>query len=124
MDDEVTVCSFELNTPNFFLFFFFICAELGGAVQLIGVLRLLLDPENMLATANVSFGTSVFLSVNYATAFTRQTSTGIFPEIRYCQVLVLLILHRYSEKLKKKKKKSHFIIYHKENGVKLINLKN
>ena len=28
--------------------------ELGGAMQLIGILRLLLDPENMLATANVS----------------------------------------------------------------------
>lgn len=29
--------------------------ELGGAVQLMGLLRTLLDPENMLATANVSF---------------------------------------------------------------------
>lgn len=28
--------------------------ELGGAVQLMGLLRTLLDPENMLATANVS----------------------------------------------------------------------
>jgi len=28
--------------------------ELGGAMQLMGILRLLLDPENMLATANVS----------------------------------------------------------------------
>lgn len=29
--------------------------ELGGAVQLMGLLRTLVDPENMLATANVSF---------------------------------------------------------------------
>lgn len=29
--------------------------ELGGAMQLMGILRLLLDPENMLATANVSY---------------------------------------------------------------------
>lgn len=28
--------------------------ELGGAVQLMGVLRILLDPENMLASANKS----------------------------------------------------------------------
>lgn len=28
--------------------------ELGGAVQLMGLLRTLIDPENMLATANVS----------------------------------------------------------------------
>lgn len=27
--------------------------ELGGAVQLMGLLRTLVDPENMLATANV-----------------------------------------------------------------------
>lgn len=27
--------------------------ELGGAVQLMGLLRTLIDPENMLATANV-----------------------------------------------------------------------
>lgn len=31
--------------------------ELGGAVQLMGLLRTLVDPENMLATANVSFVT-------------------------------------------------------------------
>lgn len=31
--------------------------ELGGAVQLMGLLRTLLDPENMLATANVSLHT-------------------------------------------------------------------
>lgn len=30
--------------------------ELGGAVQLMGLLRTLVDPENMLATANVSRG--------------------------------------------------------------------
>lgn len=29
--------------------------ELGGAVQLMGLLRTLVDPENMLATANVRF---------------------------------------------------------------------
>ena len=28
--------------------------ELGGAVQLMGILRVLIDPENMLATSNVS----------------------------------------------------------------------
>lgn len=28
--------------------------ELGGAVQLMGLLRTLVDPENMMATANVS----------------------------------------------------------------------
>ncbi len=32
--------------------------ELGGAVQLMGLLRTLVDPENMLATANVSFCTT------------------------------------------------------------------
>ena len=32
--------------------------ELGGAVQLMGLLRTLVDPENMLATANVSALTS------------------------------------------------------------------
>ena len=32
--------------------------ELGGAVQLMGLLRTLVDPENMLATANVSLGTT------------------------------------------------------------------
>lgn len=32
--------------------------ELGGAVQLMGLLRTLVDPENMLATANVSIFTS------------------------------------------------------------------
>lgn len=30
--------------------------ELGGAVQLMGLLRTLVDPENMLATSNVSHG--------------------------------------------------------------------
>ena len=29
--------------------------ELGGAVQLMGIMKLLIDPENMLATALVSF---------------------------------------------------------------------
>ena len=29
--------------------------ELGGAVQLMGILRLLIDPENMIATALVKF---------------------------------------------------------------------
>jgi len=29
-------------------------AELGGAVQLMGIIRLLVDPENMLGTTNVS----------------------------------------------------------------------
>lgn len=28
-------------------------AELGGAVQLMGIVKLLIDPENMMATANV-----------------------------------------------------------------------
>lgn len=32
--------------------------ELGGAVQLMGLLRTLVDPENMLATANVSVYTT------------------------------------------------------------------
>ena len=32
--------------------------ELGGAVQLMGLLRTLVDPENMLATANVSLCTA------------------------------------------------------------------
>lgn len=34
-------------------------AELGGAVQLMGIIRLLIDPENMLPTANVSIYTLV-----------------------------------------------------------------
>ncbi len=29
--------------------------ELGGAMQLMGIIRLLIDPENMLSSANVSF---------------------------------------------------------------------
>lgn len=38
--------------------------ELGGAVQLMGLLRTLVDPENMLATANVSLhGTLKNMSV-------------------------------------------------------------
>lgn len=32
--------------------------ELGGAVQLMGLLRTLIDPENMLASTNVSRGTA------------------------------------------------------------------
>lgn len=35
--------------------------ELGGAVQLMGLLRTLVDPENMLATANVSS----YLNIKY-----------------------------------------------------------
>lgn len=38
--------------------------ELGGAVQLMGLLRTLVDPENMLATANVSHG-HVFIMLVY-----------------------------------------------------------
>lgn len=35
--------------------------ELGGAVQLMGLLRTLVDPENMLATANVSlYGAPIY----------------------------------------------------------------
>lgn len=37
--------------------------ELGGAVQLMGLLRTLVDPENMLATANVSPESGTFSSV-------------------------------------------------------------
>lgn len=33
--------------------------ELGGAVQLMGLLRTLIDPENMLATTNVRTHTEV-----------------------------------------------------------------
>ena len=33
---------------------FFDFTELGGAVQLMGIMKLLIDPENMLATALVS----------------------------------------------------------------------
>ena len=29
--------------------------EMGGAVQLMGILRVLIDPDNMQVTANVSF---------------------------------------------------------------------
>lgn len=29
--------------------------ELGGAMQLMGIIRLLIDPDNMLGTANVSY---------------------------------------------------------------------
>lgn len=35
--------------------------ELGGAMQLMGIIRLLVDPENMLGTTNVSMLMIVFL---------------------------------------------------------------
>ena len=38
-------------------------SELGGAVQLMGILRVLIDPENMLATANVSICISCLTSM-------------------------------------------------------------
>lgn len=47
--------------------------ELGGAVQLMGLLRTLVDPENMLATANVSLhATPTFL---YTSVYTDEDST-------------------------------------------------
>ena len=39
--------------------------ELGGAVQLMGLLRTLVDPENMLATANVSLHATPFYTRLY-----------------------------------------------------------
>lgn len=39
--------------------------ELGGAVQLMGLLRTLVDPENMLATANVSLYTTPKTRVHF-----------------------------------------------------------
>lgn len=38
---------------NGFIDFYPYFAELGGAVQLMGIVKLLIDPENMMATANV-----------------------------------------------------------------------
>lgn len=49
--------------------------ELGGAVQLMGLLRTLVDPENMLATANVSH--------------------GVFP-LLHCECLVCFCRNQYS----------------------------
>ena len=37
----------------FFDIVLFLFIELGGAVQLMGIIRLLIDPENMLGTTNV-----------------------------------------------------------------------
>lgn len=39
--------------------------ELGGAVQLMGLLRTLVDPENMLATANVSCPVTPSLTLDH-----------------------------------------------------------
>lgn len=39
--------------------------ELGGAVQLMGLLRTLVDPENMLATSNVSTAVFLFIMLVY-----------------------------------------------------------
>lgn len=47
--------------------------ELGGAMQLIGILRLLLDPENMLASANKTEKTE-FLSFFYRSSITVLTA--------------------------------------------------
>lgn len=62
--------------------------ELGGAVQLMGLLRTLIDPENMLATANV------------------RKYKGV--KTLYClskiESVIFLLLF-WSEGLKKKKKK-------------------
>ena len=43
--------------------------ELGGAVQLIGILRILIDPENMIPTANVSL-TAYYINVCLSYVFT------------------------------------------------------
>lgn len=42
--------------------------ELGGAVQLMGLLRTLVDPENMLATANVSLRVT-YLRITWKSPF-------------------------------------------------------
>lgn len=43
--------------------------ELGGAVQLMGILRILIDPENMIPTANVSL-TAYYINVCLSYVFT------------------------------------------------------
>lgn len=52
---QVCLCSQDILLINLIIEHM-ICdtdPELGGAVQLMGLLRTLVDPENMLATANV-----------------------------------------------------------------------
>lgn len=39
--------------------------ELGGAVQLMGLLRTLIDPENMLASTNVGKTTTFVTIINF-----------------------------------------------------------
>ena len=52
--------------------------ELGGAVQLMGLLRTLVDPENMLATANVSALTSHLSTYPLTNSFTPFPSVTLF----------------------------------------------
>lgn len=63
-------------------------SELGGAVQLMGVLRILLDPENMLASVNKSEKTD-FLNFFYKHSV--HTLIG-----KYFIVFFVQILHSFS----------------------------
>jgi protein phosphatase 4 regulatory subunit 3 len=56
--------------------------ELGGAVQLMGVLRILLDPENMLATISKSEKTD-FLNYFYKHSIQVLISNNSLPVVKY-----------------------------------------
>jgi protein phosphatase 4 regulatory subunit 3 len=56
--------------------------ELGGAVQLMGVLRILLDPENMLATISKSEKTD-FLNYFYKHSIQVLISNNYLPVVEY-----------------------------------------
>lgn len=62
--------------------------ELGGAVQLMGLLRTLVDPENMLATANVSLHTFYTFALIYTLLSIDRDLTillsRILDTIRWC----------------------------------------
>ena len=56
--------------------------ELGGAVQLMGLLRTLVDPENMLATANVSWpGGRLPHPVSLFSLLLRPEDQGVNPHL-------------------------------------------
>ena len=43
-----------MHVDDIFTYITFFCVDMGAAVQLMGIIRTLLDPENMLASVNKS----------------------------------------------------------------------
>lgn len=66
--------------------------ELGGAVQLMGILRILLDPENMLAPVNKSEKTD-FLNYFY------KHSVHVLIGEQKLEIFILYILYFYLYKI-------------------------